>query len=202
MKTIDGTESDEDLANRVKSGSKAAFEELINRYGSRLYHFLHGKMKNSQDVEDLVQETFLKAFKNIMRFDNRYKFSTWLYTIAHRLAISHLRKNRPAEAPVEAIESDLNPQDQWMHEEERSRLWYWARKLPQAQYRALWLRYIEEMSVREIGQVMKRSQIYIRVLLHRARLRLSQTVPSSIIPAKETLSNSAEGKLSCLAEGE
>ncbi len=77
-------EKDEDLADRVKSGSNAGFEELINRYSSRLYHYLRPKMKNSQDVEDLVQETFLKAYKNIAKFDKKYKFSTWIYTIATR----------------------------------------------------------------------------------------------------------------------
>lgn len=203
MKTTDNTiETDEDLADRVKSGSRAEFEELISRYSSRLYHYLYGKLSNPQDVEDILQETFLKAYKNIMRFDNHFKFSTWIYTIASRLAISHLRKNRPTEVPVEAIETAVSPQEHCMHEEERSRMWYWAKKLPNPQYQALWLRYIEEMSVREIGRVMKRSQIYIRVLLHRARLRLSQMVPNSMSPANEMVSNSTEGNLSCLAEGE
>ena len=195
-------ERDEEIADRVKSGSKAGFEELINRYSSRLYHYLYPKMQNPQDVEDIVQETFLKAYKNILRFDNQYKFSTWIYTIATRSAISHLRKSRPTDSPVDHLESDADPQSKWLQEEERSRLWYWAKKLPKLQYQALWLRYIEEMSVKEMGRVMKKSQIYIRVLLHRARLKLSEMVPQKISLANEKVSQSADGNFSCLAEGE
>ncbi len=81
-------------------------------------------------------------------------------------------------------------------------MWYFAKKLPESQFQALWLRYIEEMSIREMGQVMKKTQIYIRVLLHRARLKLSEMVSQKFIPLDESASPSVDGNLFNLAKGE
>jgi hypothetical protein len=63
--------ADEELAARAAAGSRSAFEELVTRYGVRLLHFLRSRAGPSEDVEDLVQETFLKAYRNIGRYDPR-----------------------------------------------------------------------------------------------------------------------------------
>ena len=83
--------TDEELAARAAEGSRTAFEELVSRYSPRLFHFLRSRSGAGEDVEDLVQETFLKAYRNIGRYDPSRRFSTWLYTIAFRLAISRHR---------------------------------------------------------------------------------------------------------------
>ena len=83
--------SDEKLASKVATGSRSSFEELVSRYSSRLFYFLRHRFKTDQDIEDLIQETFLKAFRNIDRFNPERKFSTGLYTIAIRQAISRFR---------------------------------------------------------------------------------------------------------------
>jgi RNA polymerase sigma-70 factor (ECF subfamily) len=211
--------SDEELAVRAQAGSRPCFEELVYRYSHRLFHFFRHKMSNDQDIEDLVQETFLKAYLNISRFNLEYKFSTWFYTIASRLAISYYRKKGTARStqdatpPAEKIRDDVNvsffckplqginntrvnesafetaassqnPQERMILEENYKSIWNAAQTLQQHQYEALWLRYIEDMSVKEIARVLKKTQIHVRVLLHRARLNLIKRINPTVLPGE------------------
>ena len=96
--------TDEELALEAQAGSRRCFEELTARYSSKLYHFLRPKISNVSDVEDIIQETFYKLYKNIFRYDPKWKFSTWLFTIATRLAYSHFRRSRSFQT-VSRIES-------------------------------------------------------------------------------------------------
>ena len=187
--------SDEELAAAAQAGSRRSFEELVHRYTHRLYYFLRPKMSTRQDTEDLVQETFLKTYRNISRFDSTYKFSTWLYTTAARLVISFYRKRQVSEPVLENPTSTPDPQDQAIAAEKARDLWDMARKLQPQQYQALWLRYAEDLSLKEIASVMKKNQVHVRVLLHRARSNLIKKLNPDALsreiatgPVKENLS--------------
>jgi RNA polymerase sigma-70 factor (ECF subfamily) len=166
--------SDEELAAETQAGSRSSFEKLVRRYSQRLFHFLRPRMGTDQDTEDLVQDTFLKAYRNIQRFDGRYKFSTWFYTIANRMVIGFYRKNRKDFVPPVVNPTSEDPQEAVLYNEDRENLWYMAQKLRPNQFQALWLRYMEDMSLTQIAGVMKIGQIHARVLLHRARLELAK----------------------------
>jgi RNA polymerase sigma-70 factor (ECF subfamily) len=172
--------SDEELVFKAQTGSRRCFEELVHRYSHRLFYFLRPKVTTDEDTEDLVQETFLKAYRNISRFDLNYKFSTWLYTTAARLAISFYRKKRVNESLPVFNPSPSDPREQVIREEDSKNLWNIAQTLQSNQYQVLWLRYMEELSLKEIALVMKKNQVHVRVLLHRARLNLiKQLNPSA-----------------------
>ena len=172
--------SDEELVAQAQTGSRRCFNELVRRYSHRLFYFLRPKVNTDEDTEDLVQETFLKAYRNINRFDSNYKFSTWLYTSAARLAISFYRKKRFNEGISVFNSSSPDPQEEMMLEEDSKNLWNIAQTLQANQYQALWLRYMEELSLKEIALVMKKTRVHVRVLLHRARLNLiKQLNPST-----------------------
>jgi RNA polymerase sigma-70 factor (ECF subfamily) len=172
--------TDEDLAARAASGSRSAFEELVTRYSARLLHFLESRSGPGSDAEDLVQETFLKAYRNIERFDPGRRFSTWLYTIALRLAISRHRSQGARPLPLDPegpAHPSPGPQEALIRKEEAQsagNIWFLARTLKPREYEVLWLRYAEEMPLKDIARTMKRSQVGVRVLLHRSRLRLGQ----------------------------
>jgi len=166
--------SDEELASKATAGSQTSFEELVYRYSPRLFHFLRHKVNTDQDIEDLIQETFLKAFRNIDRYDPDWKFSTWLYTIAVRLSISDYRSKKAKDPSFVPIPTSPEPEEIVIQKEESQNIWILARTLKKEQYEALWLRYAEDMSIKEIAKVMKKTQIYTRVLLHRARLNLAK----------------------------
>ncbi len=172
--------SDEELAAEARAGSRTSFEELVHRYSRRLFHFLRPRVGTDQDTEDLVQETFIKVYRNIHRFDITYKFSTWLYTVATRLAIGFYRKKRPEGPTPESAGTWTDPQDTMIREQESQNLWAAAKTLRPNLYQALWLRYMEDLSLKEIAGVMKKSQVHVRVLLHRARLQLGKQLNPDI----------------------
>lgn len=166
--------SDEDLALEAAQGHKSSFEELVGRYGSRLRYFLRQRVPSHQDAEDLVQETFLKACRNIDRFNPRYKFSTWIYTIAYRLAVSRFRAQKKTQMYIEPVPSADPPEEIIIRKDTARRIWAMAKTLNGKYYEALWLRYAEEMSIKEMSGVMNKSSTAVRVTLHRARLSLSK----------------------------
>ena len=165
--------TDNELARAAagESDGRAAFAEIIRRFNQPLAAFAVSKTANVQDAEDIVQETFLRAYQKIASFNSDYALKNWLYTIAYRLIISAYRKKRPqslSEKATEQLAAAQPPiQDhQW--------LWQAVRQMSSEAFTVLWLRYQEDMTTSEIAQVMKKSKIMIRVLLHRSRVRLAK----------------------------
>ncbi len=179
-----GQPSDEELAARAAAGSAAAFEELVSRYTPRLFFFLRPKSDSDEDIEDLIQETFLRAFRSIDRYDARWKFSTWLFTTAVRLSISRHRSKKSPSAqldPEGQASSAPGPQEALVQKEEkaeRKNIWNVARTLKPREYEALWLRYAEDMPVKDIARAMKKSRVGVRSLLYRSRLKLGRKLKS------------------------
>ncbi len=188
--------SDEELASQVSEGSHSLFEELISRYSMRLFYFLRHRTETDQDIEDLVQETFLKAFKGIERFNPEWKFSTWLYTIATREAISRHRSNKKMKHHPTETPSIPDPEDIVIQKEESKNIWALATALPKKEYEALWLRYAEEMPIKDIAHVTKKSPITVRVLLYRARQNLADKISRTGFSKKLAGPNPAKHKLS------
>ncbi len=167
--------SAEELALRVQKGSQECFAELINRYGGRLLIFMQQKTGNINDAEDLVQDTFIRAFSNIQKYRSTFRFSTWLFTIASRLAISYHRKMKLySDADKPRTDGDTNPINAAAEKETGAALWSLASRLAPNQYQVLWLKYAEGMLIREIAKVTGRSQISVKVLLCRARMNLAR----------------------------
>ena len=120
----------------------------------------------------LVQETFIKAYQNLHRYKPDYQFSTWLFTIGIRLCISHYRKaarNRTGRLELDIKDEAAGPVEGLIEREEREKLWQQARALSSDQYDALWLRYVEELPIKEIAMVMQKTRVHVKVLLYRAR---------------------------------
>ncbi|HTL67120.1 MAG TPA: sigma-70 family RNA polymerase sigma factor [Lacunisphaera sp.] len=89
-------EADEDylVVKRVQAGEVAAFDQLITKYRERVFGVVYNLTANREDSSDLTQDTFIKAFQSINRFQGNCSFFTWLYRIAVNTTLSHLRKNR------------------------------------------------------------------------------------------------------------
>jgi RNA polymerase sigma-70 factor (ECF subfamily) len=160
-----------------RNGCKACLEELVRRFQSPLLHFLSRRTGSRHDAEDLLQEAFMIACRNIHRYRAAWKFSTWLFTIANNLAASAWRrKNRGGSngsRPVERV-SDVNPLADAQQNELHGNLWDAARQILDADsFTAVWLSYVESMPANEIGRVLGRSANAARILLHRARARLA-----------------------------
>jgi len=126
-----GRRTDEELAGEARAGSRRSFEELALRYKRRLFVFFRPRLGSDQDAEDMVQETFLKIFRNIESYDPAYRFSTWLYTSAHRLAISSYRKKKIAAVALrlEGAGGLADPTTETARDTAPTELWAAARTL-------------------------------------------------------------------------
>jgi RNA polymerase sigma-70 factor, ECF subfamily len=172
--TLDGA-SLEVLVEHARQGSTEAFGELVRLHEERLFNFLRQITGNDHDAQDLAQDTFVKAFRSIARFQGSGSFTAWLFTIGKRTALNHLRDHR-REVTEEAPEQIdfTTPAQAFAEAEERAGLWEMARRLKPDQFEVLWLRYAEGFSVAETARIMRTNQIRVRVLLHRGRGRLAQ----------------------------
>ena len=172
-KTPSDAVSAEELAVRARDGSRVSFDELVVRYRPRLVAFLAHRLADAADAEDVAQETFLRAYDQLASYDPGRPFATWLFAIGKNVAANHAiarnrreaRDARPATAA--AVDAAGTASDVWQRA---------AAVLRPDAYRALWLRYAQGASVREIATALGRSSVAIKVMLFRARRRMLQEV--------------------------
>jgi RNA polymerase sigma-70 factor (ECF subfamily) len=152
-------------------GDRPSFDALAERFAGPLLAFVLVRVGDRHDAEEVVQEAFLRAWRAIGRFDQRRRFSTWLYTIARNEAVSLTRSKRRHEAPAtEPIAPGPTP---------RPGRGVWslaAAVLGPDEYECVWLRYADGRTAREIAAITGRSGVGVRVLLHRARARLREAL--------------------------
>ena len=168
-------QSELELIDRARQGSVDAFEQLVFNYQDRLYRFLLVRADNRADAEDVLQETFVAVFKYLPSYRPKYRFSTWLFTIAVR----QLGRQRQSSGPADSLDSvacmNAGPEQLGIQIEQQRSTWNTAKScLGDAQFTALWLFYVEDMPLSEIGKVMKRPVSWVKVNLMRARRRLSK----------------------------
>jgi len=174
------------LAQQAQAGCAASFEQLVALHTPRLLRFLERRTGSRHDAEDLAQETWARAYRYLHRFEIGRSFPAWLWTIAARLDASRRRKKAlPLAAwtdDVVAAEPDAG--QRLVHAEASAGLWALAgRVLRPAQREALWLFYVEEMSVKDIAKILSLTTIGTKVLLYRARRRLGDALRQNASPA-------------------
>lgn len=159
------------LTQLARDGSLEAFEELVRQYEARIFGFLQRHMGNAHDAQDITQETFVRAWRAMHRFDPSRDFASWIFVIARRAAANHFRARRPHDELSEDLASE---QTDSLASDESAALWSAARRLKPNHYEALWLRYAEGFSVKETARVMGLTTIHVKVILHRARKELAR----------------------------
>lgn len=173
----------------LRKGDRAEFSKLVELYSPRLYRLGLKMLNNPQDAEDILQETFLKAFRALSKFDGRSSLSTWLYRIATNEALMILRKKSPEMISIEepgGEEDDLDqeplqivdwcciPETELLNGEALSQLDRAINALPANLRVAFILRDIENLSTQEAAEVLGVSETALKTRLSRARLRLRQ----------------------------
>ena len=184
MAHIFQSKSDEDLARQSQGGDFAAFEELVSRYENRIYSFIFRSCGNDADAREVTQDTFVRAFSAIAQFDPARPFASWLFAIARRKGIDCFRARIPGDGQDAPEEFDADdPSELLARREEAQDLWRRARRsLPDSQFQALWLRYAEDMNLAQIGRVLGKTQTHVKVLLFRARNKLSAALETAPTP--------------------
>ncbi len=148
--------SDFDLLDRFEDGDQGALEEIVSRYQKSIFFFILRMVWNETDAADLSQKTFIKAFRNIGRFDRRSSFNTWLYRIAINVCKNHFRDDpRRREVDIEGMvfaDQEI-PLDHIISEEERIRLSSALNDLPEKQRHTVMLKVYQGLKYREIAEI-------------------------------------------------
>ncbi len=173
------TMTDVELAREARAGSMIAFEELVCRYETRIWRFVRCRVADMATAEDIVQQVFVHAYRKIGKYDPRYAFAPWLFTLARRKIIAEYRARKPVlEQTAADYASPPDPsQIMSMHETEQG-LWQWVREqISERKYTLMWLRVQEDLSMEDIARVMGLTISHTKVLLHRARKQLIRNWP-------------------------
>ncbi|CAH1209666.1 ECF RNA polymerase sigma factor SigW [Paenibacillus plantiphilus] len=170
------------LARMALKGDQHAFAEIVGLYQDKLYYMSYRMLYNRQEAEDVVQETFLRVYKNLDRYDDTMKFSTWIYRIATNLCIDRLRKRKPSfSLDAETGDHDgidgysMIPSDDRTPESElmlsdTQRIIHNAIETLPAKYKSVMvLRYLQDMSLQEIGDVLELPVTTVKTRVHRGR---------------------------------
>jgi RNA polymerase sigma-70 factor (ECF subfamily) len=189
-----------ELALQAQAGSRAAFGALVERYEAPLFHFLALRANSRAEAEELVQETFLRAWLKLDRYRSEWRFSTWLFTLGRRIAASERRRTRVranGASELDELSVVSDPSGGLVAREDRAQIWSIAeRHLSGEQCSALWLRYAEDLPLDEIARVLGKSAVGVRVLLFRARAKLAQHLDPAEHRDSRTAA-SAEGGARC-----
>ncbi len=176
------------LVAAAKAGDSGAFSELIRHYDRRVFRMAKQITQNDDDAEDVLQETFLKAYTHLDDFQGNSKFYTWVVRIAVNEALMKLRKRRsdrtvPLDDPIDTGEDevvreiavwDQNPEDTYSREELGTILDEAVQSLKPAYRTVFVLRDIEELSIEETAETLNLSISAVKSRLLRARLQLRE----------------------------
>ncbi len=169
--------------------SEQRFVQVVEAYAPRLYRHLLRMLDDPQDAEDALQETFLKAYRHLARFEGRAELSTWLYRIATNEALMHLRRRRSTPLSLEALSADdthpeeilltswqVLPEQALLSAETRQVLEDAVAQLSPALRAVFLLRDVEGFSTRETAEILGLSVDAVKTRLARARLRLREAL--------------------------
>ncbi len=180
--------SELELVDQAKSGDPAAFTELVNRYERNIYRLARHITQHEEDAEDVLQETFLKAFRSLDQFQGLSKFYTWLVRIAVNESLQKLRRRRgdaavsldePIETETDFVPREVedwgeNPEERYGRAEIKNILTGAIDRLKPG-FRAVFvLRDVEELSTEETAEALNLSVPAVKSRLLRARLELRE----------------------------
>lgn len=186
--TRSSSDQDLPLVEASTAGDMAAFEELVRRYDRKLLRIAHQVTQNAEDAQEAVQETFLKAYRNLNQFQRKSTFSTWLIRIALNESFMTLRKRRryaqelPLEyedsngeiLPLDVADWSPNPEQLYSRSELQGILRKAFERLPPVLQVVFVLRDIEGLSIKETCAVLDLQPNAVKARLYRARLQLRE----------------------------
>ncbi len=177
---------DEELVAQAQAGDERAFAELVHHHESRVYTLALKMLPSSADADDVLQETFISAYRGLKNFRGESSFATWLYRIAYNATLMKLRTTHRSVSFDETLDGDdlEMPREltDWTHDPEAELLNSETREVMQAAVDALspalrsvfGLRDLDGLSTEETAEVLDVSKEVVKTRLHRARLFLRE----------------------------
>lgn len=172
--------TDGELITKSITGREDSFEELVRRYHRPITNYVYRMLSNYDASLDVSQEIFIKVYNSMSRYSPEYRFSTWLYKIAHNAAIDYLRRNSNHEQSLEIENEDgtyqvqyeskrLNPEQEREHSEWREEIETVVKKLPAGYRELIILRHNQDLSYDEIAEITNLPLGTVKNRLFRAR---------------------------------
>ncbi|MCP4935693.1 MAG: RNA polymerase sigma factor [bacterium] len=184
--------TESDLITRLKTGEHQAFERLIRNYNQRLYRIARAIVRDDMEAEDVVQETYIKAFTNLDKFQGSDRLGAWLARITTNLAIDRTRKSNRAQKLVDDLlnlapntneqstqissSQTLSPERQAAMSQIRKLLEREIDLLPDGFREVFVLRVVEELSIEETSDILQIPHATVKTRLHRARRKLQSSL--------------------------
>lgn len=174
--------TDWEIIESVKHGNQSDYSILVDRYKNKAFSLLKRMLKNEQDAEETLQDSFMKAYNSLNNFKGESKYSTWFYKIVYNTALTKVSsKKRKTEREMTSVEDhfdlksdyDFNISENKDFSEFVNEL---VNKLPERFSAVITLFYLDEMSCEEIGKVMNVSVSNVKVMLHRSRNALKDLI--------------------------
>jgi len=176
----------------LRNGDRTEFAALVEAYYAMIYRLAIKMVGNPQDAEDILQETFIKAYRHLKDFDGRSSLSTWLYRVATNEALMFLRRKRPEQVsidepldteegemePVQIVDWCCLPEKELLSSEARLHLDRAIEKLSPSLRVVFVLRDIQGLSTLETSEVLNLTETAVKTRLSRARLRLREELSS------------------------
>lgn len=187
-------DSDSALVAEAKGGDAHAFEQLVDRYKRRVFATALRITNNREDAEDVVQESFHKAFLHLSRFEERSQFSTWLTRIAMNEGLMVLRRRRgelevlpdspddtKKSAPEAFVDQRPTPEESCLRRERRQLLTKAINRLGPKLRRTIFLRHFEELSAEETAEILGTSIGAVKARIFQGRRKLRRTVNPGLL---------------------
>lgn len=176
--------TDNELIVAIREENAELYGEIVNRYQGKLFAYLYRLIGEKEEAEDLLQDVFIKTFKNINSYDTDRKFSSWIYRIAHNEAVNHIkRKSLKRFVSIENITStkdrletsstEDNAEISWIRKETSQEVDEAIKHLPLKYRQVLVLRYYSDKSYEEISEILGKPVNTIGTLIKRAKSKLS-----------------------------
>lgn len=181
------TRSDEQVASAVQAGDAEAFGVLIDRYENKLKRYGHKFLSQKEDIEDLVQDVFIKAYTNIQSFDVALKFSPWIYRIAHNTFVNELRRQSKfgyrifdADTVLPFLLARETTDEAVLSQEQEEEIERGLADLSTKLREVIVLHYFEGLSYHEISEVLQIPVTTVGVRMTRARSALKKIITAHI----------------------
>lgn len=163
-----------DVVQEILSGQKQKFAEIITDHKGMVYSILLRMTDDHEEANDLAQEVFVKVYRQLCQFKGKSKLSTWIYKITYFHGLSHLRKQKRwvGEEYYHHAESDDDIENDIAIDEMKGHVSACINRLKPLERTAITLFYIEELSVKDVAEIMNISEAYVKVTVHRAKRNL------------------------------
>ena len=168
--------SDKELIEKCLQGNNRAFDELVDRYQLTMYRTALSVIKDPEVAKDVTQNGFIKAWEKLEKYDPEYKFYSWLYRIIINEALNKVRSEKNTERISPNEKGDKTPFQKIIRKEENQQLYEAIEALDKKFSSVIYLRHFEELSYKEIANVLDIDEKRVKSRLYGARIKFRKSL--------------------------